>query len=461
MDDDEFNRELARRRRANESRAPQRRSGRSRRGPWLAVVAAAVLAIVAAGMLVLVLVLTDGFPSPGSGIGSASPSASPSATPVPGASTSASPSASASASPVPTQATPGLTELLAVDDGDAMSFFSDIQPLHDGRFIAATTTFTAEELLPGGGIELHGSVYIGGPDGDWQLVDTGGTFDQVLIYQLFTPPGDLLVMYGFRFQLESAGPIVFTSPDGVTWTEPGITPADGTVAAGGPGYVMVRTRGSGLGTAVEMYHSDNARDWVRVASSAGEEVSYTHDAVAGGAEGFVITARRGSGDGLRTITIASANGVNWTESPEQPALAGSLGLFHLTAFGDGWLAAGFDAPEAGVPIFFSADGLVWEEVARVQDPANREGVGRASHLLGLGGRVFLSIAYESDGSIATRPAGVWHSEDGRTWHMLDLGDEAEVSGVVGTQGGVLMAGKVGHDRGNAVIWAAEEAWFPR
>lgn len=111
-------------------------------------------------------------------------------------------------------------------------------------------------------------------------------------------------------------------------------------------------------------------------------------------------------------------------------------------------------------MFWSANGLDWQEVARIRDSAGRENVGSPSHLTSVEGRLFLSVAYQWEG-VESRPAGAWTSEDGREWRMLDLGDETEIRAVLATDERILMSGRVGNDRGEAVIWAATASWFER
>lgn len=476
MPDDEFDRHLAGRLRAYETRipdeaAPEPGAPRLRRAPWAALIGVGGLTVVAGGLLALVLInapldnVGDPRSSPDASNGVPGPSVSESAAPSSSGSVGPSESPVGTATAAPTQTAASLTELFRVGDDASISFVDAIQPLPDGRFIAAVNTINAEHVPPIGPTEVHGSIYIGTADGAWELIDTGGVFDQVDITHLFAPPDDQLVAYGYRLsapapvQPATDGPVAFTSTDGVSWTEADVSPADGDIAHGRLGFVMARTISDETGTSMEIYRSDNARDWERVYRSP-EGGSYSHHDAGAGDEGFVVTARRETGESSRPTTIASGDGVTWLESADQPAFAVSAGLYRLTPYGGDWIAAGFAGAEPGVPVFFSANGLDWEEVARVVDPAGRELFGSPSQLGAIDGRLFLSIALQAEG-VESRPVGAWTSEDGRTWQMLELGDESEVRAAIATDETILMAGRAGNDRGDAVIWSANEAWFNR
>jgi len=476
MPDDAFDRYLAGRLRAYESRipdeaAPAPGAAPPRRTPRAALIGVGGLTVVAGGLLALVLInaplddVGDSSSSPDGSNGVPAPSVSESAAPSSSGSVAPSESAVATATPAPTQTAASLTEVLRLGDDASISFVDAIQPLPNSRFIAAVNTIIAEQIPPIGPTAMHGSIYIGAADGAWELIDTGGVFDHVEITHLFAPADDQLVAYGYRLsapapiQPATDGAIAFTSTDGVSWTEADVFPADGDIVYGRLGFVMARTISEEAGLAMEIYRSDNARDWERVYRSP-EGGNYSHHDAGAGDEGFVVTARRGTGDGSRPTTIASGDGVTWLESAEQPAFAESVSLYRLTPYGGDWIAAGFAGAEAGVPVLFSANGLDWEEVSRVVDPAGRELFGYPSQLGAIDGRLFLSIALQAEG-VESRPAGAWTSVDGRTWQMLELGDESEVRAVVATDDTILMAGRAGNDRGDAVIWSANEAWFNR
>ena len=159
------------------------------------------------------------------------------------------------------------------------------------------------------------------------------------------------------------------------------------------------------------------------------------------------------------VTLASADGVSWFISPEQPALAHpQTVLWSLAALGGDWVAGGFSGASGGIPVWWSANGLDWEEVARIEDPEGREWFGYASHLVEADGRVLLSAAFQGEGT-ESRPADVWTSVDGRSWSRLDLPGNTEIRAATPGGPGMLLAGREGDPAGDGVIWATNEVWL--
>lgn len=159
------------------------------------------------------------------------------------------------------------------------------------------------------------------------------------------------------------------------------------------------------------------------------------------------------------MTFASVDGVEWFTSPDQPALTESLGTLRaLSALGGDWIAASFSQEGTGIPVLWSANELDWEEVARIEDPEQREYFGYAAHLVEADGRLFLSAAFQAEG-IESRPADVWTSTDGRSWSRLELPEHSEIRAATPGGPGLLLGGRAGDPAGDAIIWATNESWL--
>ena len=111
----------------------------------------------------------------------------------------------------------------------------------------------------------------------------------------------------------TAEPVVFWSPDGVTWTpQPALTDLAGSgaqflgVAAGPGGYLVVGKHGSGGQARVALWWSADLKNWANGETSGGAG-SFAAAAVAVG-NGFVAV---GSENNCHTIWT-SADGRNWT-----------------------------------------------------------------------------------------------------------------------------------------------------
>jgi hypothetical protein len=275
---------------------------------------------------------------------------------------------------------------------------------------------------------------------------------------LFSPPGQAMVLYGFPTDAYLNRDIasVWTSSDGLTWTEADIDPYDGVMAEGPLGYVQARAAGSEPNAPhIEVYWSDDASSWELVHATIGS-VSAFPTAAGAGQEGFVITARRTGQEA--PFILASGDGRTWFEAPDQHAFADGDIVMEVAPIGPDWVAAGWRSESRtgrGIDLWTSADGLTWEAAGSIEPDEELQGQGTRvmypSHFVSRGGSLFLSGAVSSEGSEA-RPLGVWTSTDGISWEAFDLGGYAEVQAVDGIECCFWLGGRLGSDTGEAVIW---------
>jgi hypothetical protein len=377
------------------------------------------------------------------------------------------PTALPSPNPIPSAA---LRELVHLEDPSVITFVSDVVPFLSGH-VAAVVTLPEPHVSPAGPLEADTTIYLGDPDAGWTPVDTGTTFQNVDITDLYLTPSGQLGALGIGHLGEGIdGMVAFTSADGVAWSPIEVNPDQRLFAAGPKGFVQVllvwETLGSDPVAIPVIEWSADGQAWETV-YRADPEAHYTATSLAAGDEGFVIVARKGLGDAYRMITLASGDGRTWLESPEQPALADQNAISSVVALGGDWIAAGYsawvqplDKTDGEIPVLWSANGLDWQRVATITDPAQRDGFGFPGHLVEAGNRVFLSVAMLAEG-VETRPRGVWSSTDGRNWTMLELGDETEIRTAVDAGDGrtLFLGGRIGNAGGDAILWAVDETWF--
>jgi hypothetical protein len=455
MHDDDFDRDLAQRLRAYESRLPDGAmpniSAASRRPvPWarLALAAGAIGAAVAVGAIVL------GPPATPIGDASSAP-ASPMLSPTtPMSSPVASPTVASNQTETadPTRAPVDIVFRHATEA--TLEYVVGFGNGESGR-IAAVNVMDGAQVPPVGPWNGSGAIYAERSDGSWELVDTEATFRDVELTALLNPPGGPMVLYGRSVDAESPRRIsgVWTSTDGQTWVERPNGLFGEVVAEGPLGYVVARRMVSTDADVIELHLSEDGVNWELVETVDVGPGAYPQAAGAG-PEGFVVAV----GDvGHAPIILASGDGRTWFEAPPQATLTSDDIVMAVAPSGPDWVAAGWrsvSGPAEGIDLWRSADGLNWEAGGSI--PASEvEAVGTRvlypSHLVSRGDRLFLSAARAVEGS-ETRPLAVWTSSDGRSWEEIDFGGPAEVRAVAVTDCCFLLGGRLGMDVGDAAIW---------
>jgi hypothetical protein len=235
----------------------------------------------------------------------------------------------------------------------------------------------------------------------------------------------------------TAEPVVFGSPDGVTWAQlPGLTNLVGGnaqflgVAAGPGGYLVVGKQGSGATERAAFWWSADLKNWAS-ASGVGAP-SYAAAAVAVN-DGFVAV---GSMAECHAIWLSS-DGQHWTEHDlSKPSGATTATLRSIAVEQSGrFVAAGVATGSAGdTPmVVTSADGgahLTQVVLSAPQGPASVTAVTATS-----GGFVAVGLA----GPANARHAVEWTSPDGLTWSTATLVSSAganEITALTGNGGTV-------------------------
>jgi hypothetical protein len=262
--------------------------------------------------------------------------------------------------------------------------------------------------------DAHPAVWRHATDGTWSLVSTAalGGLTGHLTSVAEGPSGWIAV--GWMNESGTVEPVVFWSPDGLTWTpQPALTNFAGSsaqflgVAAGPGGYLVVGKDGSSSQAGVALWWSADLKNWAN-GEISGSPGSYAAAAVAVGT-GFVAA---GSENNSHTIWT-SPDGRNWiAHDLAKPSGATTATLKSIAANQSGrFVAAGYATSGAGdLPLVVtSADGGA--DLTQVVLSAPQ------------GQAMVTAVTATSDGFAAVGlagPAGAqhaveWTSPDGVTW----------------------------------------------
>ena len=237
-------------------------------------------------------------------------------------------------------------------------------------------------------------------------------------------------------------PVVFWSPDGVTWTpQPALTDLTGAaaqflgVSAGPGGYLVVGKQGSGNQAHVALWWSADLKNWTN-GEINGNPGSFATAAVAV-ADGFVAVGSENNGHTIWT----SPDGRNWTAHDlAKPSGATTATLVSVAVDLRGrFVAAGFATTSAGdLPIVAtSADGgahVTQVVLSAANGPATVTAVTATSD-----GYVAVGLA----GPANARRAVEWTSTDGLTWSSATQVPAAGTSEITAlTDSGTTVAGTV-------------------
>ena len=269
-------------------------------------------------------------------------------------------------------------------------------------------------IMAVGYADAHPAVWRHATDGTWSLVSTailGGLTGQ-LTSVAQGPSGWIAV--GSMSENQQVEPVVFSSPDGVTWTpQPALTNLTGAaaqflgVAAGPGGYLVVGKQGSGNQAHVALWWSADLKNWMN-GELNGNPGSFATAAVAV-ADGFVAVGSENNGHTIWT----SPDGRNWTAHDlAKPSGATAATLLSVAVDPGGrFVAAGFATTAAGdIPIVVtSADAGTQVTQAALSAP---DGPATVS-----------AVTATSDGFVAVGLAGPanarraveWTSPDGINW----------------------------------------------
>jgi len=263
--------------------------------------------------------------------------------------------------------------------------------------------------------DSHPAVWRHATDGSWSLVGAAalGGLTGHLTSVSEGPSGWIAV--GSMNQNGTVEPVVFSSPDGVTWTpRPALTNLAGSgaqflgVAAGPGGYLVVGKQGTGKQAYASLWWSADLKNWTNGGSS-GYTDSFAAAAVAVG-DGFVAA---GSQADCHTVWT-STDGQHWTvHDITRPSGAQTATLRSIAASQAGrFVAAGYATDNGGaLPIVVtSADGGAHITQVVLGTPRGDQGTVTAVTATSHG---FTAVGVAGPAS-AQHPVE-WTSADGVTW----------------------------------------------
>jgi hypothetical protein len=299
--------------------------------------------------------------------------------------------------------------------------------------------------------DAHPAVWRHASDGTWSLVSTAalGGLTGHLTSVAQGPSGWIAV--GSMNENGTVEPVIFWSPDGVTWTpQPALTAVAGSsaqflgVAAGPGGYLVVGKQGSGDQARVALWWSADLKNWAN-GNTNGSAGSFAAAAVAVG-NGFIAV---GSENNCHAIWT-SPDGRNWTahDLPKPPGTTAAI-LNSVTAGQGGrFVAAGYATGSAGdLPIVVtSADGgaqVAQAVLTAAPGPAMVTAVTATGN-----GFVAAGLAGPADAKHAVE----WTSRDGVTWSAASPVASAGASEITAlTDSGTTVAGTVQAGKAPSVL----------
>lgn len=424
---------------------------------WPVLFASGAAAMAAIALVVVVVVNTDLGPSPSPTLPEGSPSAvaspPPTDQPSPGPSATNADSPAASTTVAPSAVTPSEWQLTATfGQGEQQPTFVFDATAWGGGFAAIGLRLPqfASDVGPYGGQPLIWT----SPDGiEWtestldvqlETQQSGAPVDARIEHMLALPDGRLLAVRA------AYGPVeAWVSADAATWdaVDLGLGGLRGTAAVGGSsGYVLLGESPDGD---AQVWASSDGLSW-QLTHSIEADLEAQLESVAAGPEGYVIVgALRADGD--RPLVLASSDGRSWVAAPDQPALAEGSFPVDVAPLGGDWVATGFGAPEGQgrSMIWRSPNGLAWTQDLGPDDPAGRETY-YSTDIAGVAGQVILSPAEFCLCGPFQDPTVAWSTTDGITWAVVEP-DASYVTDAAEADGTVVAIGRIG--RGDqAAFW---------
>lgn len=312
-------------------------------------------------------------------------------------------------------------------------------------------------LIAVGGFAQAGEAILASTDGvAWSPADTPDARHGLWLHGVIRG-GPGLIAYG----ADGYGSVVWTSPDGLTWTAADPIAPSGfirTIEVGGPGFLALgdvdEAGPAGLWTSVD------GLTWQSVTPEpfGGPDEPFVADIIDTGSGLVAVGSVNHEQVGERAAVWTSVDGVSWSRVPEDPAVFGAdpgIGMDHVVAGGPGLVAVGSHWPDGSV-VWTSVDGQTWTRV-----PEQQHGLdGWVYRLFGMGGEL-VAVGGRPDG-----PAAIWTSPDGYAWEAVadvsfDGPDEPLITDVIDTSTGLVAVGTTDADFGadgpsTAAIWVREQ-----
>lgn len=272
---------------------------------------------------------------------------------------------------------------------------------------------------------------------------------------------------------------VWTSSDGITWTEAAAVPRWETsggermesVTLGGPGLVAV---GTSVWTSVDGITwtlRDAGLTSHDTSASTGSDWQMMKSVTAGGPGLVAVGINWGSGGGA---VWTSVDGITWSRVPRDQAVFGNSITTSVTAGGPGLVAVGrvWSIPDEDTDagVWTSVDGTTW---SRVPNDGSVFGGAGVQQMLSVtaGGPGLVAVGFEDlsfqpngEGFTDDRTAAVWTSVDGITWSRVPHdeivfgGHSDTMTSVTATADGLVA---VGHSDMGSASWTSVDGitWF--
>ena len=290
--------------------------------------------------------------------------------------------------------------------------------------------------------------------------------------------GPGLVAVGSVWGIGGEDAAVWTSPDGLTWSrvpyDEAIFGGDGRqvmneVTAGGPGLVAVGYDGPEGEERAAVWTSPDGVTWSQIPHDEaifGGRGNLFMNSVAAGGPGLVAVGGTHSwqrGDPAPVWT--SLDGITWSRVPDDEAVFDGVvpqGVNSVAVGGPGLVAVGGPSSTGDqdvAAVWTSPDGIIWSRVPHTKAVFGGEGPTFMNSVTLAGEAEFLAVGGALGPSDAT--AAVWASRDRLTWSRVIPDDEAVFGGGVmnsltaGGPGLVAVGYVAGVDRfPDAAVWVA-------
>ena len=251
----------------------------------------------------------------------------------------------------------------------------------------------------------------------------GGAGNQVMASVAAGGPG--LVAVGFGESRGNEGAMVWTSPDGVTWSRV----VHNEVVFGGSGSQGMRSVATGVAGLVAAGYDVSGGDADAAVSSSPDGITWSrvpHDevvfggtlnqdmySVATGVAGLVAAGFDQSGGDQDAAVWTSPDGITWSRVPHDEVALGGAGnelMYNVTAGGPGLVAVGWvESGDQDAAVWTSPDGITW---SRVPHDEVAFGGGRNQRMtsMTIEGASLVITGYDSSGG--DQDAAVWIFPDG-------------------------------------------------
>ncbi len=355
----------------------------------------------------------------------------------------------------------------------------------DSYFFTAVTEVDGRLIAVGESVYARRSIFTSVDGSNWTPADTPDGTPTKLSGVIRGGPG--VIAFGQSDGTDAeAGvghAVVWTSPDGLTWTP--VDAPDGVfdvansesvinaVTVGGPGFVAVGARHD----QPAVWTSPDGFEWVLreldwtptegviPSSIVSESPGYLTEVMTGGL-GLMATGEIFDDSGGRYgAAWTSGDGTSWSRAADNAVgvnAVSELSIHHIMAAGPGLVAFGWDGSVDRTLVWTSDDdGRTWTRFTEEQHGLD----GDVMRVIDTGdGFVAVGWRHEPRPPVYPDDAAVWTSADAVTWHSVTdeslSGPGAGINDITETRTGLVAVGLTGYERGlhdstTAAVWVLE------